>query len=96
MADSTDLAHTVQLEYHIDTGDAIPIRQSALHVPFVHRRDVQELLKDMEHKKVIQPSKSLWASPIVLVKNRQHFVFLCLLQKTQLVNSKGYIPFILC
>ena len=43
-ADSSDLGHTVQLEHHIN---AIPIRQQARCVPFVHRKDVQELLKDM-------------------------------------------------
>ena len=50
-ADSNDVGHTVQLEHHINTGDAIPIRQQARRVPFVHRKDVQELLKDMEIRK---------------------------------------------
>ena len=52
-ADSSDIGHTVQLEHHINTGDAISIRQQAHRVNFVHRKDVQELLKDMENKKVI-------------------------------------------
>ena len=43
---------------HIDTGDVTPIRQPARRVPFVHREEVWKLLKDMESRKVIQPSKS--------------------------------------
>ena len=92
-ADSSDLGHTVQLEHHINTGDAIPIRQQARRVPFVHRKDVQELLKDMENKKVIRPSKSPWASPIVLVKKKDGTLRFCIdYRKLNLVTQKDAYP----
>ena len=92
-ADSSDLGHRVQLEHHINTGDAIPIRQQARRVPFVHRKDVQELLKDMENKKVIRPSKSPWASPIVLVKKKDGTLHFCIdYRKFNLVTQKDAYP----
>ena len=92
-ADSSDLGHTVQLEHHINTGDAIPIRQQARRVPFVHRKDVQELLKDMENKKVIRPSKSPWASPIVLIKKKVGTLRFCIdYRKLNLVTQKDAYP----
>lgn len=76
--DSADLGHTVQLEHHIDTGDATPTRQPARRTPFVHQKEVQKLLKDMQSNKIIQPSKSPWASPVVLVKKKDGTLRFCI------------------
>jgi len=63
-----DLGCTDVLSHHIETGDAKPICQQARRVPLPHHGIVQELLKDMLEKQVKSPSKSPWASPIVLMK----------------------------
>ena len=65
-----DLGPTSILSHHIETGDVQPIRQQARRVPLPHRRTVQDLLKGMLEKRVISPSKSPWALPIVLVKKK--------------------------
>ena len=72
-----DLGRTSILSHHIETGDVQPIRQHPRRVPLPHRGTVQDLLKDMLEKKVISPSKSPWASPIVLVKKKDGTTRFC-------------------
>ena len=72
-----DLGCTDVLSHRIETGDAKPIRQQARRVPLPHHGTVQELLKDMLKKQVISPSKSPWASPIVLVRKKDGTTRFC-------------------
>ena len=59
------------VELEIDTGDAVLSRQPPRRVPFAVRQEVAKQLKDMQERKVIQPSNSPWASPIVLVQKKE-------------------------
>ena len=54
----------------IDTGDAAPKKQSVRRIPFNLRQEVARQVAKMQKDGVIQPSRSPWASPIVLVKKR--------------------------
>ena len=54
----------------IDTADAYPRKQRARRLPFSLRQEVARQLRSMQENRVIQPSKSPWASPVVLVKKR--------------------------
>ena len=58
----TDL---VQLE--IETGNSPPARQHPRRMPFASREEIASQLKKMQEMAVIQPTKSLWSSPVVLV-----------------------------
>ena len=58
----TDL---IQLE--IDTGNAPPNRQHPRRMPFSGRNEIAKQLKKMQEMTVIQPSKSPWSSPVVMV-----------------------------
>ena len=62
----TDLA-----PFKIDTGDAPARKQPARRIPFAVREEVNRQLKRMMETRVIQPSHSPWASPIVLVKKNE-------------------------
>lgn len=54
----------------IDIGSAHPKKQRVRRLPFALRHVVAQQLKDMQQQGVIEPSKSPWASPVVLVKKR--------------------------
>jgi len=66
--DSSELGATQVVSHSIDTGDHPPIKQPVRRVPFALRSKVDELVKSLLAQGVIVPSKSPWASPIVLVR----------------------------
>ena len=55
------------IQMKIDTGDAMPKRQPVRRTPFAARQEIATQLKQMQDQKVIYPSDSPWASPVVLV-----------------------------
>ena len=58
------------VEFFIDTGDTPPLRQRPRRMPFAVREEVARQLTLMQRTGVIQPSKSPWASPVVLVRKK--------------------------
>ena len=58
------------IEMGIDTGEAAPNRQSARRMPFAVQQEVAKQLDQMQSNGVIKPSRSPWASPVVLVRKR--------------------------
>ena len=63
--DRNDYGRTDIVQHRICTGDKPPIRQQVRRLPPSRRAEVQQLLREMSEKKVIQPLNSPWASPIV-------------------------------
>ena len=61
---------TDMVQMKIDTGDSYPKRQAPRRMPFAVREEVARQLSDMQKNGVISPSKSPWASPVVLVRKR--------------------------
>ena len=91
--DPDDLGRTRVLQHCIDTKDASPIRQQARRVPLPRRETVQQLLKEMLDKGVISPSKSPWASPIVLVRKKDGSTRFCVdYRKVNAVTHKDAYP----
>ena len=58
------------VEFHIDTGNASPLRQHARRMPFAVRTEVAKQLKSMQESGIVQPSSSPWASLVVLVRKK--------------------------
>ena len=54
----------------VDTGGAPPKKQRPYQLPFAAREEVARQIKKMEDADVIRPSKSPWASLIVLVQKK--------------------------
>ena len=87
------LGRTDILRHNIDTGNASPIRQQVRRMSLPAKEKVRELLKDMMEKKVISPSKSPWASPIVLVQKRDGSTRFCVdYRKINEVTRKDAYP----
>ena len=65
------------VEFSIDTGESAPIKQAARRVPFSARQEIVAQLDKMKEEQVIHPSKSSWASPVVLVRKRDGSLRFC-------------------
>ena len=68
--DAMELGATTVVSHSIDTGEHPPIKQPARRTPFILRRKIEDLTKQMLDAGAIQPSKSPWASPVVLVQKK--------------------------
>ena len=65
-----DLGQTDLVKARIDTGNHPPIKQSPYRLPFCQRKLVQEHVDKMLEAGVIEPSRSPWSSPIVIVDKK--------------------------
>jgi hypothetical protein len=65
--DSSAIRCTSTVKHKIDTGDAQPIKKTPYRTPHALKPVVEEHIKDMLHKVIIEPSISPWSSSIVLV-----------------------------
>ena len=65
---NSELGTTQLVTHSIDTGNHSPIKQPLQRTPFAFRATVDRLVQEMVDQRVVELSKSLWASPIVLVQ----------------------------
>ncbi|MCG8048996.1 MAG: reverse transcriptase domain-containing protein, partial [Candidatus Thiodiazotropha endolucinida] len=65
-----DIGRTGVLKHKIPTADALPIKQPLRRVPYHMQKEMDDQIENMLKKDVITPSKSPWASGIVLVKKK--------------------------
>lgn len=61
----------VGVEHTIDIEKARPINQPPYRVSPRERALINQLTSDMVQQGITQPSKSPWASPVVLVKKKE-------------------------
>ena len=88
-----ELSHTERLKHSIYTGDSAPVRQPVRRVPPHRRQEVHDLLQDMLKRKIIQPSSSPWASPIVLVRKSDGSTRFCVdFRKLNDITRKDTYP----
>ena len=65
-----DIGRTGVLKHKIPTADARPIKQPLRRVPYHMQKEMDDQIESMLKKDIISPSKSPWASGIVLVKKK--------------------------
>ncbi len=65
-----DIGQATIVKHSIDVGDHPPIRQKAYRLPESQKPKIADLITSMLKQRVISPSNSPWASPIVVVKKK--------------------------
>ena len=61
---------TNMAEHHIETGTENPVRQVPYRIPYAQREEMMKEVQRMEEMGVVQPSRSEWASPVVMVPKK--------------------------
>ena len=73
-----DVGRTDLVKHKINTGDKDPFKQAPRRLPVHMQEEVEEHITDMLRRGVIEPSKSPWASPIVLAKKKDGSTRFCI------------------
>ena len=91
--DKSDLGRTSGVTHSIDTGSSKPIRQPVRRLPLSKQEEASDLLHEMLDQDIIQPSRSPWAAPIVLVKKKNGTTRFCIdYQKLNSVTCLAHSP----
>ena len=61
---------TSLVEHRIDTGNARPVKLPPYRIPHAYRESASKELQEMLDTGIIEPSRSAWASPIVIVRKK--------------------------
>ena len=64
-------------EHSIKTDDSGPIRLPAYRIPHAYRGQVEQEIREMLEYDIIQPSKSDWAAPMVIVNKKDGTLRVC-------------------
>ena len=67
-----DLSSTPLVQHYIDTGNAKPIKQRAYRASHHHCQEIEKQVEKMLRNGIIEPSVSLWASPVMLVTEAEN------------------------
>ena len=70
-------SRTTAAIHNIDTGDAEPIRSTPYKVPQKLELQVSDEIDKMLDMGVVRPSKSPWASPVVIVPKSDQTIRFC-------------------
>jgi transposase InsO family protein len=73
-----DLGQTNVVKHKIHTGTAVPVKQPPRRVPIAKQDEAAQEVKRMLQSGIIEPSKSPWASPVVLVKKKDGSLRYCI------------------
>ena len=65
-----DIGKTNLVKHSIDTGTSVPIKQRPRRAPGANRDEINKQVEELLEKKLIEPSSSPWASPVVLVSKK--------------------------
>ena len=75
--DISELERTNLVQHRIYTEDVPPIKSRSYNVPPNEQEFIKEEIGRMLESKIIRPSKSPWASPVVLVRKKNGKLRFC-------------------
>ena len=67
-----DIGRTPYVEYRIDTGAHLPIRQALRRHPFKYLDVIDEQVEEMKAHSIIEPTASPWASNVVFIRKKDN------------------------
>jgi len=73
-----DLGRTDLVYHSINMGNQDPIKQAPHRLPIHYKQEVGKMLEEMQQQGVIEPSNSLWASPVVLARKKDRSLQFCI------------------
>jgi hypothetical protein len=84
---------TSVIKHNIDTGDASPIKQRFYRTSFQNQEFIKQEIQRLLGSGLIQPSKSQWTSPVVVVEKKNGKKRLCVdYRKLNSVTKKDSYP----
>ena len=90
---SDDLGRATKVQHTIDTGEHRPIKQHPRRVPLHRKAIVQDEVKKMLERDVIEPGDGPWASPIVLATKKDGTTRFCVdYRRVNEVTKKDAYP----
>ena len=94
--DPSELGCCGLVQHAIDTGDTPPLKQQPYRTPVIKREKVVQLIKDIQEQgrvRIVQPSSSAWASPVVLVPKKDRSSCFCIdYRRLNNVTEKDVYP----
>lgn len=82
-----------KVQHPIDTGNELPIHSVPYRVSPKERDEISKQINEMITKGVIQPSRSPWSSPVVLVNKKDGTVRFCVdYRKLNAITKKDVYP----
>jgi transposase InsO family protein len=89
----TDVGKTSLVKMTINTGESHPIKQKPYKTPFSLRPEVDRHIKELLKAKIIRPSTSPWASPIIIVPKKDGGSRMCIdFRKLNCVTTNNSYP----
>ena len=95
----SQLGVTDLITHHIDTGSSKPVKQRPYRTSPLMNSEIEKQINEMLKHKVIAPSTSPWASPVVMIKKKLQpgelkptFRFACDYRKLNQVSVPMHFP----
>lgn len=87
------LQATPLVRHHIDTGEAVPIKQRYYILSPVLTQELHRQVNELLEQEIIRPSKIPWSSPILLVKKKDNTFRVCVdFRKLNKVTKRDAYP----
>ena len=91
--DPKNPGQNLKVKHKIDTGESQPLRQRAHRTNPAEEKIIETEVETMLKSKTIKPSKSPWASPVVLVKKKDGSVRFCIdYRRLNVITKKDVYP----